>query len=645
MKSSKSKMQESQKNTQNHCRTVLLDDKPATDDAFKDFGKGPYERIAGALARFILEDPKGKAIALIGPWGSGKSTIIIQLKKCLDKDQNTNREIEVFSFDAWAHEGDPLRRSFLEQLINHFLDKDWPQEDVKKMWTRKKEELAKRIRITETKTFPRFTPAGSIMAFVTMLVPIGLVLLSLSNGKFQSWIFWLGIVLSALPPVTLGVLWCVGLKKREFILGQQDSNDDSTSTKRKDVLSFLITGTITDERNETYETPDPTSIEFQEAFIAVLNDALEDPDRRLVIVIDNLDRVGTENALAIWATMRTFFEIGESDHRPRWMDRLWILVPFAPETPKRLSEPFDGDEGQEKDEQQNSLTPADSRAAAFVEKTFQAQFHVPLPVLSDWKGFFMQQLEDAFPDHFKRFENDKYSLYRLFEKKRNASNRPPTPREIKLFINKVGSYHRIWEDEIPLPIQAWYVLEIQHKLKDNSPEMVLLKQELLTDDVERIITEPEWQKYLAALYFNVGVDKAMEVLIGDEVKEALSTGGSDKLKEIQSDVNPSSFVTVLERIISDNVQDWVHQEPPALAHAALALQELNQDDIDEWSHIWRSLRQNASQATWDDLDKQTAKGIIVILKSSPDDTHYESIARAILENLSESKPQESETES
>ena len=51
------------------CPTKLLDDLPADRDEF-----GSHQRVANAIAELVRNEEGGKAIALIGPWGSGKST-------------------------------------------------------------------------------------------------------------------------------------------------------------------------------------------------------------------------------------------------------------------------------------------------------------------------------------------------------------------------------------------------------------------------------------------------------------------------------------------------------------------------------------------------------------------------------------------
>ena len=75
------------------------------------------------------------------------------------------------------------------------------------------------------------------------------------------------------------------------------------------------------------QTPDPTSVEFEAVFRDLLDEALKDKGRKLLLVVDNLDRVEPSDALSIWSTLQTF--LGHSDYqRPEWINRLWVLIPY-----------------------------------------------------------------------------------------------------------------------------------------------------------------------------------------------------------------------------------------------------------------------------------------------------------------------------
>ncbi len=83
--------------TEKDCITKLLNDDPAVHDNF-----GPHEKVAAAILELICKEEGGKSIGLTGSWGSGKSTVVKLL------EQKLPDKTEMFIFDAWAHEGDPL---------------------------------------------------------------------------------------------------------------------------------------------------------------------------------------------------------------------------------------------------------------------------------------------------------------------------------------------------------------------------------------------------------------------------------------------------------------------------------------------------------------------------------------------------------
>ncbi|MCD6576420.1 MAG: hypothetical protein J7K66_00225 [Anaerolineaceae bacterium] len=594
------------KNTTNtqKCPTRLLSDLPADDDAF-----GSHKRVAQAIANVIKEEEGGKAIALTGSWGSGKSTVVNFVKSILVAEAASSTPTQtVFIFDAWSHERDPLRRSFLEKFIDFLSNSDtgWIQE---RNWKETKEKLAKRLRISETTKVPRLTPGGIILTIAALLVPIGIALLS-KTETLPIWLpWWLGGLLSASPLLVILIMLITGWGGGK---DSWDSRNEGKRNKRRDILGLLVSRSETKVRNETVETPDPTSIEFQEVFQRILREALKtDENRRLLLVIDNLDRIDPKNALSIWSTMRTFFEQDSQQGHPSWMSRFWLLVPFDPGALSRLWE-------QKTDE-------SDELVDAFRDKTFQIAFHVSPPVLSDWKDFFQKQFEFAFPaEHHK---SDFHIIYRLFHLKGIPKERPPTPRDIKLFINKVGALHRQWKDDIPLPLQALYVL-CQSDIQDTESD--LAKDDFLEARIVSLIGQTEWQKYLASLHFNVKPVKAIQVLIGRRIEEALSKGNSKDLQEIQ---NIPSFLEVCEHVVEENYSDWASNEPMVLALAAKALDGLEGHALPAWNHIWKWLRQGAIHVKqWKGINENVGQGIIRILQHT-ERADYQELAEKILRSL------------
>ena len=214
-------------------------------------------------------------------------------------------------------------------------------------------------------------------------------------------------------------------------------------------LPALVSGhASTESRTMVSQSPDPTSVEFESVFRDLLDEALEPEDHKLLIVVDNLDRVEPSDALSIWSTLQTF--LGHKEYqRPDWIDRLWVLIPYDDEAILRL---LDG-----------SGPSANAKlATSFLDKTFQLRFRVPPLLLSNWREFLEEALQQAFPDHP---EEDYHGVCRAFATIGGPDTSAPTPRDLKTLVNQVGALHREWQDKFPLSHLASYVL-FQRDCKD-----------------------------------------------------------------------------------------------------------------------------------------------------------------------------------
>ncbi len=556
------------------CRTITLDDNPVEQDEF-----GSHASVSNAIANLIAKEEGGRSIALTGIWGSGKSSVVQILRSKLEgnsKEYSTDNL--VFVFDAWCHQGDPLRRSFLEQLICFLMEADWISK--KNEWKQKKEELSGRRSKTKTTQTSELRLAGLIFAISGLLIPIGAALVSLgiALSDYRSWLR-LGFPLLALPFLIFfaAMLFAVIAKGKISL-----------------ALNFISRDSKTDVVSETAETADPTSIEFRKLFISLMDEVLDRPRRRLLIVIDNLDRVETKDAKEIWATMRTFFERDVHLRLASHLNHLWLLVPFAYESMLGLWK--DGDKH--------------DFADSFLEKTFQIVFRVPPPAFSDWREYFGRQLSEAFPDH-KKSELETIPI--LYSMSRFNKAKDVTPRGIKLFINKVGSLHRQWDDTIPLQVQALYELCRAEITQDGS--QILANPGFLGAEQSRIehlvSTSTDLCKYLAALHFSVEPDRALHILLSSRIEGALENGDSaelDKMKEI------NGFGVVVEDIIESRYEQWSGQEPAKLGLSARALDDLNLDEELLPSRVWAYLLRGLSLMTeLKPVNTSVSSGFITLL--------------------------------
>ena len=561
------------------CRTLLLSDLPATSDRF-----GSHVPIAKAICELIRTEPGGRAIGLTGTWGSGKSTII-QLIQHFAAETRASAEVEVFVFDAWAHERDPLRRTFLESLVFFLVSRGWTKSTE---WQADLDRLRRRREDSETTTTPLLTTPGRLLAVAALFIVPGAAILS--RDEVSPFLAWTALLMCLMPLWVAGAAWLwwrptAKLWTAAFWRGHRGGNDD------QGVFSLFLNRTQEVNRSRTIRTPDPTTVEFREIYLRVLTSVGDGPRRRLAIVIDNLDRLHSEEAMGVLATLRTFSDLDASHPA---VGRVWVLVPFDPSALVRLLGGGNNSEGE-------------ALAVAFRDKTFQVTFRVPPPVLSDWKSFFLDELNSAFPDHHStKFEQEHETVYWLYRLK---GPDPPTPRDVRLFVNRLGALHRQWYDSIPLAMQALYIL-IGDKIQGSA--QVLTTDEFLDQGMIAILNEKDWQRSLAALHFNVEPDKAMQVLIGRQVEQAFSEGQGSALRGLQ---HLPGYLPACEEVVEQSYLGWAKRQPAMIALAARAVVDSAPSASSSFDRIWRTLeRAVRTVEVWPLPTQAVGEGLAELLK-------------------------------
>lgn len=590
------------KNAVPHCRTFLVEDVPADKDAFSAEGElGPHERVAEAIAELVeSNEPGGKMIGLEGIWGSGKSTVVNFLKRRFEKPTN----LSVIFFDAWAHEGDPLRRTFLESVVSQLQEAQWLETDS---WNRELDSLANRRKVQRSKTIPQPTVLGTLFALAVLMIPLGTILLKagLDDGlSFDTtlppnWFFILGLGLTTSPFLVLFGNWvCV-------LADWVGSPDGTTAAK----WAFLSSHTITENRTETLETPNPTSIEFECVFARAMSEALgKSSSYRLLLVLDNLDRVDPGIALEIWSTLQTFLQDRRYQKRP-WFTRLWILVPYDPTGLRKLwdgnhSESLDAAAKNSKNTSHNSNQIAVSNS--FIDKSFQLRFYVPPPILSDWKGFLLSLLQSAFPDH----DSVEFPIvFQVCERFGRSNGQSPTPRELKVFVNQIGAIHRQWQHTFPLSHIAFFVLALRSG--------VSLTHKLLAADYPDASAQgllgSELRASLAGMAFNVQPDRGMELLLSEPIRQALIQPDVEGLRSIAARYK-GDFWAVLEHVATARLQEI---DAPTVAKVASTLRVANlweSDTRPERRFILEAVQNTARRhATFLPLDGPAFEGLSALI--------------------------------
>lgn len=214
-----------------------------------------YRQIAKTLAKIAEKSPTPFTIGLFGKWGTGKSTILNQLENFLDS--NTILVI----FDVWKYEADALRRSFILDIALQLKEKGILGDSLI-------EKIKEKLYLDISRPREEFR-----WSWRSLIVGCGIFLAVL----FVQLTFTKNLTLAAVLSSFLAAL-----------IGS---------------LSDLIRTTVSVDKITIAEDKINSPEEFSDEFKNLFN---EIGNRRLVIAIDNLDRVDRDKAVELLGTIKTF---------------------------------------------------------------------------------------------------------------------------------------------------------------------------------------------------------------------------------------------------------------------------------------------------------------------------------------------------
>lgn len=611
----------------------ILRDEPAEKDGFGKGadGSGPHASIAAAIERRILSEEGGGTIGLEGDYGSGKSTIVRLLDERLDKHKN----IKLIIFDAWSHEGDPLRRAFLETLINELMDHC--DGLIPEKWHREKERLAQRHR--KSKETKKSSPSGFgiWVAIATGLVPVGLVVSRVEASKkdfildwdhVRQWPVMVGLLLLVAPIIVaatrllflhLGYAlrksvgwiplgWANWLKRWTFNLRRVAPRRYRGCFATANYNFLAQQGTLESE-SDAYESADPTSVEFENRFSELISEAIEGTNKRIVLVVDNLDRLTAKQSLAIWSNLQTFVSQRALDGNG-WSNQFSLLVPYTPAALQKLWD----DAG------------AVTSAKSFFEKTFQIRFTTPPPTLSNWQGHLRSMLREAISE---MPTNDKERVIQVFDLVRRERAERIVPRQLKLHVNALAVLWDIWNYEgvrIPATDLAYAVL---HSADRSQYEECLRRRiERLPDSENNEedkhcpdfpskaalrLCGPKLVENLAAVHFNAEPGEAIQILLWDQIESALKNGELETLLSYRES-NEEAFWIVLLGTVEEQVDSLT---PEGLTTWVKGLQFLEEDELPfAADKIRESVREQIGKErmVWHPLNEETISGLVDCLR-------------------------------
>lgn len=261
-----------------------------------------HDYISPTLSKITAK--KGiHTIGLFGSWGSGKSTIIDNLK-------SDYKDVPLFIFDVWKYQGDPLRRTFLINLFR-FIDKEKLWKENQELPSNFLDELYEDSSESHIEpVIEENIPTSGIKKYIFIL-----------KKYFIKNIFFIGIFFFLLLTLTLwvGAQYYLGESHPAIAFLLQIPGIISLSTVAtfvilsvsKQVVDLLAKRIF---ENFSLEAKSLTIIkhreflnspeQFEEKFIKIIKRV----SKKTIIVFDNIDRVQGDTAIEILSAIKTFIE-------------------------------------------------------------------------------------------------------------------------------------------------------------------------------------------------------------------------------------------------------------------------------------------------------------------------------------------------
>ncbi|MGJ8620335.1 MAG: P-loop NTPase fold protein [Methylophilaceae bacterium] len=493
----------------------ILYESASDQDLFPD---KTHERVSNSIHNLITKSKSGLTIGLEGSWGSGKTTVINLLHK---KIKSTKQKTLFFLFDTWAHEGDPLRRVFLESLINK-IDPNNSSIKLQKIL----KEVSGHQKKVEVKSKNKTSKFANYLTISAMFIPMGAALLtSVDYSKLYlpfnalastlpNFLFWSGFILSMSPALVM-LYW--------FFYGEKDDEG-------KRDWSLILSNSTESYTQTITEDNERSSIEFGRYFQSIMEVGLSKDHNNFkdaVIVIDNLDRVDPDHADRLWSTLQTFFQHRNTDRLEvdSWIKSLWFIVPYDRDA---MSHSWD----------KGSKTNSSERSNSFFNKCFQLIVQVPAPVMSGWNDYVTKGVNNAL---IGWNESDKSDVIRTYIRHSSNLNISPTPRKINNFINQVGFKGMQWGSEMSAESISLYSILSNKYTEGKLREM--LQVEGLPDNFEPYGEPYTIKKELAGLLFGVKKAKGIELLLTPIIIKAVNEGDGEQIKGLINTHGQAFWIT------------------------------------------------------------------------------------------------------
>ncbi|MGR3761913.1 P-loop NTPase fold protein [Roseobacteraceae bacterium NS-SX3] len=525
-------------------RNIIID-KPTNEDLFD--GKG-HERTAVSLAQMIQEfDGKDRAIGLDGPWGSGKSSVVEIAEQHLE---NARKQKDVrhrfFTFDIWKSQGAGFRRSFLEHFVTwaqeRFPEKRPELEEIEKGIHGRTQEI-------ETNNRPILGWFGIIVLVLLPFLPIYYFWAKNSLDEFWSRDIpeGAGVIdkifdFLGLPPVIFLILFVLST----FLVAGKKFKDGKGDIDFTSALSSVLL--ISSKQHQDHKVTqkvreiDPNDYEFHRTLREILG-IIQSPDVKVVMVLDNIDRLPKKEIKDYWALVRSIFSRTHQSTSVEPEKTITAIVPYA----RNLIEVNVSDEGEdEQNTESQCITKLSSRE--LFSKTFDEVLSVSPPVLSNAREFFTEKLKYALPKQVSK--DDGFRAYRIFCELLRNEGGTTTPRQVVSFVNDLSGLYVLHEGRFPLPTVAAY---LAHQGMITSDPSKLNDEANLDSKIVKLASDQELPRHLAAMVFNVDAELAFQVLLDDVIARAAVADSPDELERLS---RSSGFDLRVDDVVKSNLDEW-----------------------------------------------------------------------------------------
>lgn len=292
-----------------------LRSKPTGNDLYES---NAHSNLAESISE-LINNGKEKILGLEGEWGSGKSNVIEIIRNKLGDNYY------IYIYDAWGHQEDLQRRSFLEEMTSELCNKNILKKENLGKWNEEIENLLSRRSREITKTLPKLNDTYLYIFLVCVLnlitnkfttqgmkafIPSGIENYIIRN--FPDFIKVLLIFTSKNMPIFLYLVYL--FNKYYKNLGFQKKYLKEELSKMlyiyKDKQTETTVATIT-------STKEPSVKEFKDW----MSNVDIDLRKKLIIVFDNMDRLPPHKIKDLWSSIHTFFAENE-------YERIWTIIPF-----------------------------------------------------------------------------------------------------------------------------------------------------------------------------------------------------------------------------------------------------------------------------------------------------------------------------